>query len=82
MNLSLLHFDIRSDPDSHFFSVGSGLVFFSQSDPDPWKKMSDPHPCPYFGPMQISWPKIRQEKKMKKGEGKITGLNALTSRLF
>ena len=25
-----LHFDFRSDPES---------------DPDPWKKMSDPHPC-------------------------------------
>ena len=32
-----LHFDFRSDPDPEFF-------FSAESDPDPWKKMSDPHP--------------------------------------
>ena len=42
----ILHFDLRSDPDldTHFFSSGSGLAFFSQLDLDPWKKMPDPHP--------------------------------------
>ena len=41
-----LHFDLRSnpDPDPHFFSNLIRIRIFSQLDPDPCKKMSDPHP--------------------------------------
>ena len=38
-----LHFDLRSDPDTHFFQPEPD-PHFSQPDPDPWKKKSDPHP--------------------------------------
>ena len=32
-----LHFAFRSDPEPDFF--------LAEPDPDPWKKMLDPHPC-------------------------------------
>ena len=31
------HFDFRSDPNSN--------IFLAEPDPDPWKNMSDLHPC-------------------------------------
>ena len=32
-----LHFNLRSEPDLDFFTA--------ESDPDPFEKMSGPHPC-------------------------------------
>ena len=32
--------------DRHTYTQGSGSRFFpAEPDPDPWKKVSDPHPC-------------------------------------